>query len=152
MASSLLGESWPPSCDCIRGGSQRGCFFCLILHCAVWRFFCCFQVSKPRGGSDRPRRHGDDAGAVAQDLWQRLQSMYQVVIKSRAVRKPAPHELDPKAAAQALVASVRGLVKAATSPYVIDKLIKCASAATHVQLPVCVGVPAACSANVFGTS
>jgi hypothetical protein len=82
------------------------------------------QVSKPRGGSDRPRRHGDDAGAAAQDLWQRLQSMYQVVVKSRAVRKPAPHELDPKAAAQALIASVRGLIKAATSPYVIDKLIK----------------------------
>lgn len=103
----------------------------------------CFQVSKAPGRSDRPRWHGDDAGAVAQDLWQRLQSMYQVVVKSRAVRKPAPHELDPKAAAQALVASVRGLIKAATSPYVIDKLIKCASAATHMQLPVCVSVGAA---------
>ena len=88
----------------------------------------CFQVNKARGGGDRPRRHGDDAGAAAQDLWQRLQSMYQVVIKSRAVHKPAPHELDPRAAAQALAASVRGLTKAATSPYVIDKLIKCAHA------------------------
>ena len=95
----------------------------------------CFQVNKAHGGSDRPRRHGDDAGAVAQDLWLRLQSMYQVLVKSRAVHKPAPHELDPKAAAQALVASVRGLVKAATSPYVIDKLIKCASVPTHLQLP-----------------
>lgn len=79
-----------------------------------------------RYGDGRHRRHGDDAGAVAQDLWQRLQSMYLVLVKNRAMRKPAPHELDAKAAVQAVVASVRGLIKAATSPYVIDKFIKCA--------------------------
>lgn len=80
---------------------------------------------------------------MAQDLWQRLQSMYQVVIKSRAVHKPAPHELDPKAAVQALAASVRGLIKAATSPYVIDKLIKCASMHAPMHPPGCDRVRAA---------
>lgn len=81
---------------------------------------------------------------MARDLWARLQSMYLVVVKSRAMRKPAPHALDPRAAAQALAASVRGLITAATSPYVIDKFLKCGcwrSIASSIQTQ-CFKIPA----------
>lgn len=50
--------------------------------------------------------------------------MYMYLIKHRALRKPAPHELDPRTAAQALAASVKGFATAVKSPYVIDKFVK----------------------------
>lgn len=74
---------------------------------------------------DTERRHAAGSGrAQARDFGQRLWAMYQYLLQSRANRKPAPHELDPKVAAGALAASVKGFVRASTSPYVIDKFIR----------------------------
>lgn len=51
---------------------------------------------------------------------------YRGFIASRASRKPQPHELDPVIAGQALWEALKGFPKAAVSPYVIDKMRKCA--------------------------
>ncbi len=72
------------------------------------------------------RARSGNAEDRVRDIWARLQGVYLYLIKYRALRKPAPHELNPKTAARVLVASVRGFAKAASSPYVIDKFIKCA--------------------------
>jgi len=52
------------------------------------------------------------------------QSLYRKFVNSRGHKRPPPHELDPQAAAGAFVASVKGFITAARSPYVIDKFTK----------------------------
>lgn len=64
---------------------------------------------------------GKEALHEARDLYRRF-------VDSRGHKKPPPHELDPNAAVGAFLASVRGFVTAARSPYVIDKFAKCAPA------------------------
>lgn len=51
-------------------------------------------------------------------------NLYQRFIDSRGHKKPPPHELDPRAAAGAFKASVRGMAAATRSHYVIDKFTK----------------------------
>ena len=51
---------------------------------------------------------------------EQLQQLY----RERAARKPQPHELDPKVAAEAFLLSLRSFPRA-LSPYTIDKFTKC---------------------------
>lgn len=53
-------------------------------------------------------------------------ALYQRFLNSRAHKKPPPHELDPRAAAGAFKASIRGMYIATRSRYVIDKYTKSA--------------------------
>jgi hypothetical protein len=51
--------------------------------------------------------------------------LYRRFINSRGHKRPAPHELDPRAAAGAMRASALGMKTAIQSRYVADKLMKC---------------------------
>jgi hypothetical protein len=81
------------------------------------------MASRNQAPAWRPGRDSQ-AGDMARDLWVRLQGVYLYLIKYRALRKPAPHEMDAKTAAQALAASIKGFTIAIKSPYVIDKFVK----------------------------
>ena len=77
--------------------------------------------------STPPQRPHSSAGRkhdLAWDIWTRLRGVYLYLLHNRALRKPAPHELDFKTAAQAFGTSLKGFARAAMSPYVIDKFIK----------------------------
>lgn len=67
--------------------------------------------------TDRKSRHGPESV-------QRIATLYQRFLNSRAHKKPPPHELDPRAAAGAFKASVGGMALATRSRYVIDKFTK----------------------------